>query len=121
MSAIPAVLRPLGDTGESIWDSVWSQAHWLSDSDGAVMQRYCELWDEYAEACAELDESGRLMEGSKGQMVPSGFISMKLNIDNALRQHEKLLGLNPLARKQLNVPAIDVDDFADFIDDLQRA
>jgi P27 family predicted phage terminase small subunit len=72
------------------------------DTDLAAVQRLFRLRDE-RERCYRVVKSGRLVEGSQGQVVLNPLYRQMSVFDAEIRQLEDRFGLTPLARMKLGV------------------
>lgn len=79
-------------------------------ADTGLLAAYCEAVANHQEATVELAKSAKMVTGSMGQMVPSPWYRIQSDAASKIVQLGARLGLDPIARQQINAESEAPDD-----------
>lgn len=98
ISAVPEPLKPLGESGLSLWDRTWQRGYsWISaNTDIQLLQMTCE----------QLDERDVLREYVLANVEAWHERSALRELEKSIRSNLSLLGFTPTDRMKLGVAEI---------------
>lgn len=91
------------------WRAFWSSplAGQVAESDHVALRRLWWLYDELDRLREAIDETGRVVPGSQGQLRPNPLFKQCEAFQAEARQLEDRFGLSPLARLRLGITFAD--------------
>lgn len=96
----------LGETGKEVWHRVSGHLHrigCLTMIDTNLLALYCEAWDEFFEARAEIEKSGIVAMSDKGAEYQHPAVGIKNKAIQRIKQIGAEFGMSPTARVGLTV------------------
>lgn len=101
----PAPPERVRDDIAARWEAFWSSelAGLVKPSDHEVLRRLFRLYDEIERLWDGIESTGRVVEGSQGQLRPNPLFKQIEAFQAECRQLEDRFGLSPKARLQLGI------------------
>lgn len=76
-------------------------SHMLTPADTGLLTLYCETWSQYRACINTLKTESSTTKGSRGNLVLSPVVKLRLSLLESLRKLGADLGLSPVSRKRL--------------------
>ena len=91
------------------WEEFWGSklAGNVEESDHGALRRLFRLYDELERLWEAVEETGRVVDGSQGQMRPNPLFKQIETFQAEARQLEDRFGLSPKSRLQLGITFAD--------------
>lgn len=102
----PAAPEWLGEHGKAIWNQhapVLFAIGCLTHNDQKLLSLYCEAWDEFFDARAEIEREGSTCTTDKGTCYQHPAVGRKNKAIQRIRQIGGDFGMSPAARVGLNI------------------
>lgn len=99
----------LGKAASKKWDDLvplLERMQILTIADADIIAAYCQSWQRWREADADLEKNGFTLPSASGSPKANPAISVRREMMIRIQALGDRLGLNPEARKSLNVAAI---------------
>lgn len=113
---VPSPPDELGPTGARFWTAIMSIASGAyTTTDRVALLDWCKLRDLEADLESDVDEHGRMIMGSQGQLVLNPALRHLSDIRKDIRSAGKDLALNPRDRMALSILAEQSEDALDAL------
>lgn len=78
--------------------------------DRASLVAYCQAWEDYVNACKELEQEGAVIISDKGGAYQNPWVSIKNSAMDRMVRISSEFGMTPSSRTRIKVEAPDEDD-----------
>jgi P27 family predicted phage terminase small subunit len=78
--------------------------------DRAALVAYCQAWEDYVNACKELEKEGAVIISDKGGAYQNPWVSIKNSAMDRMVRISSEFGMTPSSRTRIKVEAPDEDD-----------